>query len=609
MRKILLALVFLASAAFAQNPGVVIVGTAPSGTCVPGSAGRLVNSTGVLWLPVVTGGVCTWTASPTSGGGTTTNALTGAASGGAAPGTTFNGSAARTFDYSTFGAANFPTGNGIPTVNTAGTAWGPTLPQVPVENYGAVGYTTQAAAVAGTDSTSAVNACITALTAGQCTFQALYYKVAGAISITKSNVGLSGVSPSFAGVSSAIAGGGTTLVATAQVTTISVAGSDASHTVDATRLDHFTIKRSTAATGTATDISLNFALETQVDSVLAEDAVYPFHIHGSGSGASGYIQHSGALWGYGNPCPSTANMYGFFLDSEDGTANPSMLMLNNLAVSACGGTPVAYGVYSHGTSINDLVNYTQQESGLDFGIWVECAGCSPTMGLPPASDIQFVQPSIDGTISTGTAMTLKNVAGVTVTGGLLNGGVCSLDIEGSSGVVVHGVHFFTNSGTVKSACINGSKLVSLTGNMAVRKGVAAIFNLSGSSAVTVQDNNFEIAAAGDPCCFTVQVVGGSNNVIGPNVYDGPGTNLYSIDSTTSHNTVQANMAVADASTTDTVLLQIPPMAIGSLPTASTYPAGTQIVVTDALTFTPGTCTNGGSDTMIAITNHSTWSCH
>ena len=39
------------------------------------------------------------------GSGTTTNALTGAASGGAAPGTTFNGSAVVTFDAHTFGAA------------------------------------------------------------------------------------------------------------------------------------------------------------------------------------------------------------------------------------------------------------------------------------------------------------------------------------------------------------------------------------------------------------------------------------------------------------------------------------------------------------------------
>ena len=45
------------------------------------------------------------------GGGTTTNALTAAATGGAAPGSTFNGSAAVTFDYHSFGAAALAAAN------------------------------------------------------------------------------------------------------------------------------------------------------------------------------------------------------------------------------------------------------------------------------------------------------------------------------------------------------------------------------------------------------------------------------------------------------------------------------------------------------------------
>lgn len=47
-----------------------------------------------------------------SGGGTTTNALTANSSGGASPGDTFNGSAAKTWDYHTFGAAGI---SGTPT--------------------------------------------------------------------------------------------------------------------------------------------------------------------------------------------------------------------------------------------------------------------------------------------------------------------------------------------------------------------------------------------------------------------------------------------------------------------------------------------------------------
>lgn len=49
--------------------------------------------------------------------------------------------------------------------------------------------------------------------------------------------------------------------------------------------------------------------------------------------------------------------------------------------------------------------------------------------------------------------------------------------------------------------------------------------------------------------------------------------------------------------------------VATLPSAVTAAAGAQVTVTDATTFTPGTCTGGGSDFMIAISNGTTWSCH
>jgi len=69
----------------------------------PGTSGYVLTSNGSSAAP---------TYQPSSGGGTTTNALTANSSGGAAPGTTFNGSAARTFDYHSFGAAGI---SGTPT--------------------------------------------------------------------------------------------------------------------------------------------------------------------------------------------------------------------------------------------------------------------------------------------------------------------------------------------------------------------------------------------------------------------------------------------------------------------------------------------------------------
>lgn len=58
-----------------------------------------------------------------------------------------------------------------------------------------------------------------------------------------------------------------------------------------------------------------------------------------------------------------------------------------------------------------------------------------------------------------------------------------------------------------------------------------------------------------------------------------------------------------------VPLKLPVFVVSGLPSASSLPAGTQVIVSDATTFTPGTCTGSGSDYMIAVTNGTTWSCH
>jgi hypothetical protein len=47
--------------------------------------------------------------------------------------------------------------------------------------------------------------------------------------------------------------------------------------------------------------------------------------------------------------------------------------------------------------------------------------------------------------------------------------------------------------------------------------------------------------------------------------------------------------------------------VSTLPSASSL--GAEVMVTDASTFTVGTCTGGGSDVMIAVSSGSAWSCH
>jgi len=52
-----------------------------------------------------------------------------------------------------------------------------------------------------------------------------------------------------------------------------------------------------------------------------------------------------------------------------------------------------------------------------------------------------------------------------------------------------------------------------------------------------------------------------------------------------------------------------PLTVATLPSASTAGNGAMIVVSDSTSFTLGTCTGGGSYTMIAVSNGSSWSCH
>jgi hypothetical protein len=54
---------------------------------------------------------------------------------------------------------------------------------------------------------------------------------------------------------------------------------------------------------------------------------------------------------------------------------------------------------------------------------------------------------------------------------------------------------------------------------------------------------------------------------------------------------------------------VPVYTVSTLPAASSLPAGTMVEVSDSASFTPGACTGGGADYMVAITNGSTWTCH
>lgn len=49
--------------------------------------------------------------------------------------------------------------------------------------------------------------------------------------------------------------------------------------------------------------------------------------------------------------------------------------------------------------------------------------------------------------------------------------------------------------------------------------------------------------------------------------------------------------------------------VSALPSASSYGARATVIVTDSSTYTPGTCTGGGTKFMIAVSDGTNWSCH
>lgn len=109
-------------------------------------------------------------------------------------------------------------------------------------------------------------------------------------------------------------------------------------------------------------------------------------------------------------------------------------------------------------------------------------------------------------------------------------------------------------------------------------------NLSGGTGTGAQANIIGVLPSAGSFCF-----GATSGVCATDIGDGKGPRVNAPFTATSLGTSVYTVA--------------------TLPSASSLPAGKQVVVSDATTFTPGTCTGGGSDYMIAVTNGTTWSCH
>jgi len=401
----------LSVSAFSQssggNPSILNVATAPSGSCFAGLPNQQVVSTGIQYsCQSVVAGIGTWTA---IGGSGSFNALTGDATststGGATTVIGLKGTAFCTGFTPTNGQAiELTTASSPDPCWTAATPSYP-YPNVTVESFGAVGYATQSLAVAGTDSTSAINACLASLTGGgACLLKNDYYKVTAPIVIGLSNANLIGVTnTSMDAISDqfpAAAPGSVIVSTSASADILDVGGTSTSNNTFGNRIENIMLSRSVLPTGTSNGLYLNFTYGATVANTISQDSVNDYHIHGSGLfGGGGFFNNTG-LWGFNSLTETTGTLNCFFVDSVDGTNNPSTYFTNNVCDAQNSVTATMRGMYDYGQVPWDLVSIGFNSAGMSLPIWLEA-----TTSVA-AGDIHFIGTVLNGT--TGTDITVKN---------------------------------------------------------------------------------------------------------------------------------------------------------------------------------------------------------
>jgi hypothetical protein len=465
-----------------------------------------------------------------------------------------------------------PTSKGVPTFNGSG-VWGPSIPEVPAEAFGAVG---NASCGAATDSTTALQNAINSLasTGGVVRLQPLCYKISSALSITNANVGIVGFNSQYGSEGASII-----YQTSATADTIDVTGTS-SVPLWSNRFENLTLQRAVVPTGTASGLSLNYANATIVRNVTSVDSIRDFYIHGSGSLASGF-ENSNAAWGYVGPSETSGNYYGFYIDSTDGTVSPSMFFQNNFISSNLGATSsVTYAVYITGSVIKDQDFDNTNIAGTDYGVYINYTGGATGFA---ASDLHFWHTTIDSFKNTGVII---NALPATANGSVeFNGGWIStpnstlhgIACVNSSGVTVSNMQFSgvsLSEGFYSTGCSN----VAIANNIFMTAANNAL-TCSGGSTHSITGNVFHGNGTGTQ--IFINLPNCPNSAITGNTIDGGGSTGISLSS--SANTNVAGNSVASTITTaysgTTPVSASVPTATGTISTYSTS-AGTQATIGD-----------------------------
>jgi hypothetical protein len=348
-------------------------------------------------------------------------------------------------------------GNVVGTLNQhfAGSStvkFGPLESLVPVEWFGAVGDWN---GTTGTDNTTAIQAALNSITAGQALLQEQLYKITSALSITTSAAGLRGTTQSGAFYVATPSGLVTT---SASADILDLNGTNPAGVLEYNTIQNLVLMRSVAPTGTATGLSLNFVAGAVVENVQIMDSARGMYLHYVPSRGSGRIENCTVSWGYGSVTGYTGTLSGFYLDSSDG--HP-MFSFRGRHLEAASGLSLGSGTHGmdmQGTAIQDSNIYELETAQVDYGVYINHTGSTPYS----STDVHFYGSVLDG----GRSGIYVNGATAATTGGIeFNGGYIlstsasgnQIDIEGSSGVSVIGMEIGPFSvGATNSLLLNNS---------------------------------------------------------------------------------------------------------------------------------------------------------
>jgi hypothetical protein len=283
--------------------------------------------------------------------------------------------------------------------------------RLPFEWFGAVGDWN---GTTGTDNTAFMQACLNALYAGQCVMQAKTYRTTAPLTITRSSIGITGTGTTFAFHSvfpNGVPPGSTIMTTSASADQIDVSGVSGSNAIAFGEFDHFNLARNQAPSGAAAGIAQNYTFSMSLHDLTLEDDIYGFYLHGVGASSSGRLENLSVLFGQRGFTEGAGNYYGFFIDSSDGKASPSLrIRYTDVDASAVtGGAAVVYGLATIGTAINDLMAWNFETASCTYGEWIQQTGPGSAIA---SSDIHFY-----GAINDGCVNSCVVIQGTTLTGG------------------------------------------------------------------------------------------------------------------------------------------------------------------------------------------------